>query len=465
MSYFKHIQQEVIASIINSSTVALKKYPVSGYNFTGIKESTLGVAGIQVSCFADQNCTIYIEQSPDGDYWDISDVYTYRAITHPNFGVTVQAVSSYVRVRAENLSTTTDMTAFRLQTALCPIAEALPRALDAEGNLAVGVKSSKDLYGFDVENTPHGEMRMVEPIRMVGASFEGTTLDTNFWTATNDAGAGPGSVTQALGQAVVNSGTTTTSYATLFSVRRARHIVGTGSRYRANLQLGDTGTASNVKRWGMAYGTSLPTITDGAWFQTSGTTFGVATKINGSSASVVSNGSFNGDYGATYVLDTNVNTYEIYYTPKNVYFVINGKVLHTVSASAATWTETLSFHVFADNTNSGNTVNKTISLRSSTIYRLGKAETAPIWRNINTTAVTASILKRGPGRLHKVCINSSVNSTVVSLYDALSATNPIAIITPTNGTTPFTVDFKLDFYTGLCVTTTPNSANVTFIWE
>jgi hypothetical protein len=85
--------------------------------------------------------------------------------------------------------------------------------------------------------------------------------------------------------------------------------------------------------------------------------------------------------------------------------------------------------------------------------------------NINTAAASTRILKRGAGKLRRVIVNSSVNSTIISLYDALSAANPIAIISPPNGATPFAIDYDLDFYTGLVLTTTPNSANITVVWE
>ncbi len=51
--------------------------------------------------------------------------------------------------------------------------------------------------------------------------------------------------------------------------------------------------------------------------------------------SAVASGSFNGDWGVTYTLDTNANTYEIWYANKTSYFFINDVLLHTLSAAAA----------------------------------------------------------------------------------------------------------------------------------
>jgi hypothetical protein len=126
MSYFKNIQQNVIADTLNSSTANLS----ASQTFTGTSASTLGVAGIQVSLKTDQNCYVYVDQSPDGFNWDIVDTYTYYTRMGGN-GWTIQAVNSYVRVRVTNTGTSAT-TYFRLQAALCPIVEAVPSSTTYE---------------------------------------------------------------------------------------------------------------------------------------------------------------------------------------------------------------------------------------------------------------------------------------------------------------------------------------------
>ena len=150
--------------------------------FVGSATSTLGVNAIQVSLKTDKNCLIYIDQSPDGNNWDLTDTFNYYKSIN-NFGLTVQAINSYFRTRVVNQDTTGSTSYFRLQSVLCPIVEALPRSLDSEGNLKVAIKSSRDDYGFVQENTPIGETRVVEPYRLVGAQFSDTILDSNFWTS------------------------------------------------------------------------------------------------------------------------------------------------------------------------------------------------------------------------------------------------------------------------------------------
>ena len=160
MSFFSKFEQNIKTSPTNSSVANLN----ANATFTGTSVSTLGVAGIQVALMTDQNCNLYVDQSTDGTNWDIVDSYKYYA--GRNFGVTTQAVSSFVRVRVTNLNTATATTYFRLQTVLCPIVEALPRSLNSEGNLKVSIYGSEDEYGFETENTPMGEIRSVEPVRL-----------------------------------------------------------------------------------------------------------------------------------------------------------------------------------------------------------------------------------------------------------------------------------------------------------
>src|SRR5512139_412448 len=250
----------------------------------------------------------------------------------------------------------------------------------------------KDEYGFTVENTPMGEMRAVSPVRLVGAQFDGTTVDANFWLATV---ANAATITQGTAQIVLTSGVGAAGSAQLNSIRRARYVGGSCNGFRAVIQLGDTGIADNTRRWGAAFGATMPTITDGAFFQLSGTTFSVVT-LKGGVATTVNSGSFNGTLGASYALTTNATTFEIYWTNSKVWFVIGDEILHLVTASAATWADTIQHYVYLSNINSGNTTSVTLSCRVVTIRRLGNFETQPTSRyQAGTTA--ALILKYGAG--------------------------------------------------------------------
>lgn len=443
------IKQNVIADTNNSSSTNLSSG--NNYTFTGTSSSTLGIAGIQVSLFADKNCIIKVEQSPDGNNWDLIDTYYYTA--NGNFGVTTQAISSYYRVviTTNNVTTTT----FRLQTALCPIVEPLPRSLDYNGNLKVS--TSMDNYGWKIENTPMGELRTIEPSRLVGATFEGSSIDSRFWT-TSAAGTST-TIAQGNAQLLLTTGTSATSLVTAYSNRRARYVGGASMRYRAVVQPGASQT-SNKLRWGIGYGSSMPTITDGAWFQKAGTGTSIVTCKNGVENTVTS---FNGNLGATYDYGTTAKTYEIYWTNSKVYFVVGDEVLHLVTAPSSTWASTMNFNIFMDGTNSAEATSTTLAIRTASIYRLGKFETQPTYYNLTGNAAT-HVLKLGPGILHKIMFNNT-SGTDLTIYDNTAGTGTTIGKITTASAALGEWDYSCPFNNGLSIVTTGNSLDATIIYE
>jgi hypothetical protein len=510
--------QNVSADSNNSSSTNLSA--ANSYTFTGTSTSSLGVAGIQVSLFADQACIIKVQQSPDGTNWDLSDPYYYTASS--NFGVTVQAISSYLRVVVTTMSATT--TVFRLQTALCPIVEAVPRSLDPLGNLKVTLQT--DRFGNPIENSTLGEMQVTKRVRLIGAQFDGNTLDTNFWNT----GTSTGTVTQLNSSLSVTSGTANGHYASIWSSRRARFVTGSSNKYRAHIRLEDTGTANVKRRWGLAevsnytfsvsgtpnvvagnvytnnsqtftvgvsgtgvsavsmMGTGAPAaapgtltqvvgtggnlsytafatqaiVTDGAYFELNGTTFSVVT-CKGGSESRVSSGSFNGQLGYTYAPTTNNTIYEIAYGNGSVTFIIGQVPLHKVTASSANWTNSIHLNIFADATNSGNSSAVSFFVRAMNITRIGEMETAPKTYRIIGNAATY-VLKYGPGRLHKVIYNNT-SGTSITFYDDISANANVFGIITTAASALGSWDILADFNYGLTIKTIGNDLDATIVYE
>lgn len=444
------IIQNVTADLLNSSITNINSLG----SFVGSPVSTLGVAGIQVSLKTDRNCKVYIDQSPNGSDWDLSDEYDYLTTTN-NFGVTVQAINSYERVRVVNQQIGSS-TYFRLQTALCPVVEALPRSLDVHGHLRTHVYGIEDHYGYEAENTPMGEMRMVEPVRLVGVGFFPPILDSNFWISGTFSG---GQISVPSAQVTLSTGSLANGEVVMNSFRRARYVGANSNRYRSVIRLPDGGTANNIRKWG-AYDTA-----DGAYFFMSGTTFGVATLKSGV-ATETTNGSFNGELGNIFLPGSEVRTYEIYWTNSKVKFAIGDTTLHDYTPKYTTWADTMHHPIKMENKNI-NTASGIVDLncRIATICRLGKVETAPIYKNISGLN-TSLTLKRGPGRLHGMSFNTIPNSTIIQLFDGVSGTtmSQISYMNPPNGATPFLLDFNLDFYSGLTITTSA-STNSTVVYE
>jgi hypothetical protein len=530
MSYFPSISQNVTVDTANSesgATILNYSGATDIWNYAGVGTSTVGVNAIQIIVTSTKNLTIYVDQGNADNAFQLTDTYEY--LTTKQFGITVQAVGAFVRVRAKNTSGASATAT--IDTVLCPIVEALPRSLDSRGDLRVAVKSLEDGYGFEVENTPQGDMRVISPVRLAGASFEGSIVDPNFWSVINTSG---GTTTQAGGKINLATNTTANGATTFYSVRKARYVIGNANNCRIQGRLGDTGTINNTRRWGAAlganytltissvtivegdiytdisgnqitilisgtvttatvYSTGSPVagartytrvsgtgpatltgsafaiasiITDGYYFQISGTTFSVVTSIGGT-ATPINSGNFNGDIGATYAPTTSVTTYEIYYNTKTVWFVIDGKVLHSVTNSLTPLSNSQTLHVFLSNTNSGGSVtNVTMHTRSASIRRLGLISTESTSKYI--TLATTTILKYGPGRLKSVSVlNTNLNATTFTIYDALSASGtPIASISiPKNAAiAPFTLTFDLPFHNGLTVVNA-NDVQATIVYE
>jgi hypothetical protein len=457
MSYFPSfkVTQDVIADSNNTSSTNLTAEQM----FTGQGTSTIGVNAIQITLKTDQNCVIYVDQGPDTDNWDIVDTYEYKHQLNGvsvGTGFTVQAVGAYVRVRVLNEGTATT-SYFRLNTVLCPIVEAVPRSLDESGNLKVGLRSIEDSYGFEVENTPTDAMRVSNINRLVGAQFSGNTVDPNFWTVTQSAGA---SATQGGAELILNTNASLSGGSVFVqSVRTARYVGGAANYFRAVIQA-DNLVTDNIRRFGSF------TTTDGAFFELNNTTFRLVTRKN-SVDIPVSNGSFNGNLGNTFTIGTNVRTYEIYWTNSKVWFGVQSELLHTVSTTLSTWSSTMNLPIRFENTNSATKKDSVqLQARVATINRLGPLTTETIYKNITTA--TTTICKYGPGRITRLLLNSpSQQAGIVTIYDNI--TNAGTIIgtlqwTANNAELPQSILFDVPFSTGLTIVTS-QATNITVIYE
>ena len=456
----KLIQGNVVD--VNNSSIANVN---AGAFFTGASTSTIGYNGILTTLKTDQNCTVYVDQSQDNVNWDVYDKFDYYASIN-NFGVVTQAVGAYFRVRVQNISAS-NTTYFRLQAQISPVTSPLPRSLSNEGFLEVAIQSIADDYGFEVENTPMGEMRTIQPVRIVGAEFDGSTIDTNYWTPTV---ANSATVAQTNSEITLSSGTNAAGSAKFASAKRGRYISGSSMRYRCSIQLSDTGTANNTRQWGIAYGATMPTITDGAYFQLSGTTFSIVVQ-KGGVATVINSGSFNVKIGAVYAPTTDSTTYELYWIHGSVYFIIGNLLLHKFSAPTTTWTNTVTQYIYYSNFNSGNTTNVTIKSRNASIYRLGSLVSQPI--SVYQAGTTAGVVaKYGAGSLHSVAISGIVTTSVVTLYDNTAASGTVLwssgsqTIGAQANNFPYYIDFKgLAFTNGLTLVISTANCNALVIYE
>jgi len=245
-------------------------------------------------------------------------------------------------------------------------------------------KQLSDQYGWSADCTPNSELITTDKIRLVGAIFNGGTVDTNFWTPATHVN---GTLTQVANSLVLTSNTAENDYAGVFSVRRATWVTGTSMKFRSQMRLQDTTATNLVRRWGVGWAATMTStaITDGACFKLTGTALSIVTYANSTTGTEVASGDFNGTYSAPTL--TNLTTYEILYTLGKVYFIIGGVIVHTVTASTAHWaTNTVNFHIFADvKTTGGTGVAKAMYFRMMNISRLGSFMTQPTYKYISKT--------------------------------------------------------------------------------
>lgn len=319
--------------------------------------------------------------------------------------------------------------------------------------------TDNDYLGKSIEITPMNQMKIAPTVRLVGSSFVGNTIDSNFWTAVTSSAA---AITQSNGEITLRTQTIANGSCSLQSVRQGRYVGGSSNLYRSITQTDNaTGVTANTRRWGPF------SETDGAFFQLSGSAFSVVTRKSGSDT-VVGSSSFNTN---AFTLDTNVHTYEIYWTNSKIYFTIDDILRHKISADSSTWTQTVTLPIRMENINyNGITTDIQLKTRVSTISRLGEAYTRPQWKNLAASSATPIVLKYGAGTLHTITVNTNgANGNALTIYDAVSATNQVAIINTANTNVSF-VSYGisgLDFYYGLTVVLNGGAtpANVTIVYE
>jgi hypothetical protein len=128
------IRQDVHVSAGNSSTANIG----SGNTFTGVGETSLGVASIQVNIFINQTTTVFVDQSSDNANWDITD--SWQVPANSGQSRTFQATDNYYRVRVTNIGSGT-ATVVRLNTSICPVCDSIPRALTTGGNVKATISA------------------------------------------------------------------------------------------------------------------------------------------------------------------------------------------------------------------------------------------------------------------------------------------------------------------------------------
>jgi hypothetical protein len=311
-----------------------------------------------------------------------------------------------------------------------------------------------------------GKLRTVDPYRVSGATFVGTTVDPNFWTA---AVSGTGVNTQANSLLTMTSGTGAAGRATFKSVRSGRFIFYNPMVVRHALRIPTLAVADNTRRWGAFTDSSGATV-DGFYFEVSATgALSVNTRNAGGTVNTVASGSFNGDYGSTYTLDTNVHAYEIHYFVMRVEFWVDGKLLHSMVPTTANLSAIYSLPINQVTIN-GATGGEAgvIEVWATNMVRLGKDSTQPRSHFNNNTTTAGTVLKYGAGQIHQLEISNVSANSAITLYDNTAASGTVIWASGAmNATTqPFNIDLhEVPFENGLTLVVATASCNCSVVYE
>jgi hypothetical protein len=404
----------------------------AGATFTGVVDLNIFASGIQVLLKTDQNCTVFVEQSSDGVEWDVIDQYDYFA-GGDDFGITVMCVGVYYRVLVTNVGIAAT-TFFRLQTISVPFVSPLPRSLTATGDLRVAVNALTDHYGIQQYFAPNGETVALPLYKLVGDAFFDGVIDSTVWGSTL---VGSGNAVASGGQLVMTTGATANSSAHVHSMHVGRFTGLAPNKCRIPLQCPDGGTANNTRRWGVG------TAADGAYFDITGTTVSCYTRKAGVDTLRATAGTLNGQFGKTFTMGVNSHFFEIIYQPRQVVWLADNKVIHTFSAAAATWTESLHLPLFYENFNSnGSTTDVTLQVRLGAIARFGIPQTQldGYWQAGTTAGVQ---LKLGPGNVWGIALSGVANNATVTLYDGTSTAGVVIYSTGAMGSQTIPISIPL----------------------
>lgn len=253
--------------------MAITKRHSSRYDYTCLSSDTKPTARVLPSSVAIETDT-HDEYLFNGVSWGVRRTPVYPKMW--NAGTLAYDAMTQPLVSTDTLSVNADVTDDATRDLGKVDVASLDQYTPVSGRLPVdpsGVTSPikiEDKYGWVVEATPMDELRVINPVRLAGATFVGTTVDTNFWTVTNANG---GTTTQASGAVTLKTNTTLNGSTILQSVRKGRYTGGSANRFRAQVELGDVGVSGNVRRWGCFDGT------DGAYYKLSGTTLYACTML------------------------------------------------------------------------------------------------------------------------------------------------------------------------------------------
>lgn len=327
-----------------------------------------------------------------------------------------------------------------------------------EGSLPVTMASDQGSFPINIYDdqtssesvvSPLGSVSVTDITRLIGGTFDGTSLDAQRWTTTL---AAAGSVALSGGIATISTGGTANGRAFVNSTAVARFLSAMPNISAMGVRIPDSGVGGNIRRWG-AFDAN-----DGYFFELSGTELGIVYRKAGVDTRVTS---FN---GTAFTLDTNNHTYQICWTGAIAIFFVDRVRLHLLVTPTAPSVSTYSLKLGFETINSGGLASaRTIEVRAAAINRFGQPTSRPSFYNVSSAETR--VLKNRPGTLHRVTINTKGGGgATIVLYDNTAGSGTTIATIDTSAAPGGAFEYNLDFSIGLTYVTT-GTANITVVFD
>jgi hypothetical protein len=175
---------------------------------------------------------------------------------------------------------------------------------------------------------------------------------------------------------------------------------------------------------------------------------------------------FNGNFGPSGPTLTGGSTgYEIWYHGGRQFFFTRNTLIHAVSPGATSTVASLNLTSRFECFNTGTvTTTPNLGIIASAINRCAGVQSRPSYYNISSASTT--VLRRGPGTLHSVIVNDvgSIGGTI-TIYDNTTGSGTTIATINSNKTAIASLQYNLDFYTGLTIVTVGLPGNITVVWD
>ena len=191
----------------------------------------------------------------------------------------------------------------------------------------------------------------------------------SFWATSTANG---GTATSTGGEGVLDTSASATGSAQLTSTL-VPYYPGQQAWFNSAGRLNDTGSAGNIRRWGV-FTVSGTTPQEGFYYELSGTTLN-AVSVKGGTPTATAVASWSRNASDPFTLDTSYHQWEIRFTSNTAWFLVDNILRHSITGGTSAVTTTLNFPITLQSINTSGATSRTLNMRNVGVGRFGEPST------------------------------------------------------------------------------------------